>query len=198
MKKPNLAKLVDSMMASSPNPVSIISEKSGQEPKGSPKTTAPNMADKLEFYRQKVSGTNIDTRTLLSTDYFNAFNSIVMVLDMLPDAPELLEEIEQWHFVDYVEHFKTSDLDFAALAIEAYPFAPEELRLAFEKKVSAIRQILEELPAILRPLIEHGEKGVFAEKTKTIAAQLRTLMEEGNGIVHGSSAAVQADVDKLF
>ena len=63
-------------------------------------------------------GTNIDPRSLLSTDYFNTFNSVVMVLDLLPDAPDLLEEVEQWQFYDYIGHFQRSGLDFAQLAIE--------------------------------------------------------------------------------
>ena len=54
-----------------------------------------SQADKLEEYRRKVADTNIDSRSLLSTDYFNTFNSVVMVLDVLPDAPELLEEIAE-------------------------------------------------------------------------------------------------------
>ena len=78
------------------------------------------MSDKLEEYREKVIGTNIDQKSLLSTDYFNTFNSVAMLFDMLPDVPELLEEVEQWQFYDYVDHFKASGLDFAPLAIEAY------------------------------------------------------------------------------
>jgi len=198
MKKPNLAKLADFIMASRSKLNSVTPQNSEQQTDRSKAVIVTPMIEKLEFYRQKVVGTNIDGRSLLSTDYFNAFNSVVMVLDILPDAPDLLEEIEQWRFVDYVEHFKTSDLDFADLAIEAYPFAPTELRLAFEEKVNAIRTILEGLVSTLRPLIQQGHKDIFKEKAKSIAAQLRTLMEEGNGIVHGSSAAAQADIDKLF
>ncbi|MFA4995092.1 MAG: hypothetical protein WC521_07315 [Bdellovibrionales bacterium] len=155
-------------------------------------------ADKLEEYRRRVADTNIDSRSLLSTDYFNTFNSVVMVLDMLPDSPELLEEIEQWRFVDYIQHFKSSGLDFAELAIEVYPFSPPELREAFERKADGIRIVIEELPHTLRRLLNAGEKGAFSDICRTMATQLRLLMEEGNSIVHGNQASTQADIDKLF
>ena len=32
------------------------------------------MSDKFEEYRKKVAGTNIDARSLLSTDYFTQHN----------------------------------------------------------------------------------------------------------------------------
>jgi hypothetical protein len=154
--------------------------------------------DKLEEYRRKVADTNIDSRSLLSTDYFNTFNSVVMILDVLPDVPEMLEEIEQWKFCNYTEHFRTSGLSFANLAIEVYPFSPPELREAFERKAEGIRAIIEELPRTLRRLLNTGESGAFADISRTMATQLRLMMEEGNSIVHGSGASTQADIDKLF
>ncbi|MFA5040493.1 MAG: hypothetical protein WC464_02525 [Bdellovibrionales bacterium] len=154
---------------------------------------------KREEFRKKVEGTNIDNRSLLSTDYFNSFNSVIMMLDMLPDTPELLEDIEQWRFIGYVDHFKSSSLDFASLAAEAYPYSPPELREAFELKVQAIRVVMEEVTSTLRRLISAAEENVFANIAHTAAARLRTMVEEGNAIVHGSSGApTQAEIDKMF
>ncbi len=169
-------------------------------PTAAPKSRAypPPPADKQEEYRKRVVGTNIDTRSLLSTDYFNSFNSVVMMLDMLPDAPELLEEIEQWHFIDYIEHFRSSGLDFASLAIEAYAFSPPELRESLESKTNAIRIVIEDTTHTLRTLLAADEKDVFSNIARTSAAQLRTMIEEGNGIVHGTATPSQSEIDKLF
>jgi|GEM_PF-1273420 hypothetical protein len=155
-------------------------------------------AEKLEEYRQRIVDTNIDARSFLSTDYLNAFNSIVMLLDMLPDAPELVEEVENWRFLDYAQHFKASGLSFADLAIEVYPFAPPDLREALERKANGIRIIIEELARMLRRLLDAGEKEAFSNIACTMAAQMRVMMEEGNGIIHGGNATAQADIDKLF
>jgi hypothetical protein len=196
MKKPRLAHLVNSLKAATSKPASILSMlrflrfNNFSSPSPSP--------DKLEEYRRKVADTNIDPRSFLSTDYFNMFNSVVMVLDMLPDAPELLEEIEHWQFLGYVEHFKISGLGFADLAIEGYPLAPPELRETFERKVNSIRVIIEELARTLRRLLDAGENETFSITARLAATQLRAMMQEGNSIVHGSSAIAQTDIDKMF
>jgi hypothetical protein len=156
------------------------------------------VTDKLEEYRQKVAGTNIDQRSLLSTDYFNTFNSIIMVLEILPDSPELLDEVEQWKFYNYTEHFKASGLDFADLAIAAYPYSPPELREAFERKANCMRIFLEDAVHMLRRLYDAGEIETFAKVAHIVASLFREMMEEGNAIVHGSSTSSQADIDKMF
>ncbi len=156
------------------------------------------MTDKIEEYRQKVAGTNIDPKSLLSTDYFNTFNSVVMVLDMVADMPELMEEIEQWQFLDYREHFHASGLDFAKLAIEVYDYAPIELRQALEEKSIVMKDMVEESGRVLRRHLDAGEMNIFAEKAHMAAEQLRTMMEEGNGIIHGDNKSSQSDIDTMF
>ena len=49
-----------------------------------------------EEYRARLQGTTIDPNTFLSTDYFNLFNEVIMLFGMLPDMPDMLEEIDLW------------------------------------------------------------------------------------------------------
>ena len=58
--------------------------------------TANREPDDGEFLalQQRVKGSNIDETTLLATDYLNHFNEIVMLLEMVPDMPEMLEEVK--------------------------------------------------------------------------------------------------------
>jgi len=53
------------------------------------------MAAYLDF-RGRVRGANIDERTLQTTDYVNHFSGVIMLLEIVPDAPECLEEAVQW------------------------------------------------------------------------------------------------------
>jgi hypothetical protein len=46
-------------------------------------------------YQEKVRDTNINEQTLLATDYLNHFNEIVMLLEMVPDMPEMLEDAKE-------------------------------------------------------------------------------------------------------
>ena len=42
--------------------------------------------------QEKVRDSNIDETTLLATDYLNHFNEIVMLLEMVPEMPEMLDD----------------------------------------------------------------------------------------------------------
>ena len=38
----------------------------------------------------KTEGTTINSQTLLATDYLNHFNEVVMLLEMIPDMPDMM------------------------------------------------------------------------------------------------------------
>lgn len=198
MEKSALAKFIDSVISVTRRPASAMVEKPFPRLEVSSPMPLVPMSKELDDFRAKIEGTNIDSRSFLSTDYFNVFNSVVMIVDMLPDCPEMLDDVEQWAFVDYEGHFRSSGLDFADLAIEGYALSPKVLRLAFDQKVEDIRLAIETVRANLRGLADAGEKEAFFLEAREAAARLRVLMEEGNAIVHGRGAVGQEDVDKLF
>jgi len=157
------------------------------------------MSDLLEAYRARVAGTNIDPRSLLSTDYFNHFNTVIMLLGMLADVPELLDEIDAWEFMDYAQHFRDSGLDFAPLAIEAYAHAPANLRAQFERKVEEMRIFVEVSRLGLRRLLDAGDKDRFADMAARVSRELQHMVDAGGAIVHGNEASLdQGAIDKLF
>src|SRR5260221_9113702 len=108
-------------------------------------------------YRSRIAGTTIDGTTLLSTDYFNTFNEVIMLLGMLPEMPEMIEEIDAWRFRTYEEHFGDSHLPFAVLAIEAYAHVPSAIRDRFEQTIAQMRDTVDEARGILGPLAGQGE-----------------------------------------
>ena len=62
-----------------------------------------------EHLRAHTDGTNVNAKTLLATDYLNTYNEVVMLLEMLPDAPnELVTDLECWRAKSYREHFQSS------------------------------------------------------------------------------------------
>ncbi len=157
------------------------------------------MINAFDEYQLKVAGTNIDPRSLLSTDYFNTFNSVIMLFDMLPESPELLEEAERWQFYDYVEHFKISGLDFADLAIAAYAYVPPPMLQAFEVKINDMRLCAEKSIRELRRLHDAGETQAFTECVQSSGARLRSMMDEAGCIIHGSAAMLdQSTIDDMF
>lgn len=150
-------------------------------------------------YAGQVVGTTIDPRTLLSTDYFNAFNEVIMLIDMMADMPEVLEDIRAWKFRSYQEHFQESGLSFGPLAIEAYLHSPAETRKKFDALIDVIRQTIEEAASKLAV----PDSSNSADKIKFMATgyarHLHALIETGSGIVHGAEMKLdQLGIDKIF
>jgi hypothetical protein len=149
--------------------------------------------------QHRVAGTTIDRGTLLSTDYFNSFNEIIMLLGMIPDMPEMLEEVQAWRFRSYEEHFRESGLPFAALAIEAYAHVPAEIRAGFEQNIRTMLATIEEARQSLPPLAEQAELDRLKLSAFDYSMRLQSLVDAGSAIVHGAAGASTQDaIDALF
>ena len=157
------------------------------------------MSERLDQYREKIVGTNIDPRSFLSTDYFNHFSTVIMLLGMLPDMPEMLDEIDAWEFITYKQHFQASGLDFAPLAIELYDHIPAKTREQFERKAEELRTFIEVSRIGLRSLLERGDKDRFNDMCMRVSREMQGMVDAGGAIVHGSEASLdQSNIDKLF
>lgn len=160
---------------------------------------ARRMTGPLERIRNEIQGTNIDPRSLLSTDYFNHFNEVIMLLNMLPDMPDMLDDIDKWEFKTYREHFRDSSLGFGPLAIEAYDYAPQNLRDRFDKIVVEMSMLVVETRVRLRHLLESGEMEKFADMARLNSMQLQGMVDDGGAVVHGFEGALdQREIDKMF
>jgi hypothetical protein len=151
-------------------------------------------------YRTRVAGTTIDESTLLSTDYFNNFNEVIMLLGMLPEMPEMIEDIDAWRFRTYEEHFGDSGLPFAALAIEAYAHVRPAVRERFEQTIAQMRDIVDEARGILGPLADNAELDRFKLSALAYSMRLQGLVDTGSAIVHGGADQIsdQSAIDALF
>lgn len=150
-------------------------------------------------YQELVAGTTIDPRSLLSTDYFNHFNEVIILLSMLPDMPEMLDEIDQWKFHDYRQHFAESGLTFAPLAITLYDQAPADVRSSFEKLAEQMRALIVESRVTLRHSLENGDMPGFAENARLASMQLQGIVDAGGAIVHGHQGSLdQSAIDNMF
>ncbi|MDD3288459.1 MAG: hypothetical protein PHX43_05580 [Alphaproteobacteria bacterium] len=157
------------------------------------------MVDAIEEYSERVSGTNIDPRSLLCTDYFNHFNEVIMLLNMLPDMPEMLDEIDKWDFRTYREHFSKSGLGFSKLAIECFEAAPVNLRERLEKLTVQMSMLVVETRVRLRQLLESGEMDKFKDMAILHSMQLQGMVDDGGAVIHGYDASLdQSGIDKLF
>lgn len=143
----------------------------------------------IDHYRRLAQDTTIDSKTLLSTDYFNHFNEVIMLLSMLGDMPEMLDDIRAWRPKTYAEHFEQSGLGFAALAIEAYDHVPADFRAAFDQTIGELDTTIAEAVEALNALTDDPE--IFAFTAQSYWQRLQILVDQGSAIVHGSIAGSQ-------
>lgn len=154
----------------------------------------------FEDYRQRVQGTNISAQTLLATDYLNHFNEIVMLLDMLPDMPDMIDECKMWQPKSYKDHFTDSSFRDKQLAVEAYDRVPSVYRRPFEETIGQLNQLITEGVDSIDVEIAGGA-GVeqLQESCRKLARAAQALMDCASSIIHGSNRAMaQAEIDGLL
>ncbi len=155
--------------------------------------------ESLEHLRKEVKGTNINEQTLLATDYLNHLNEPIMLLEMVADAPELLEELAAWRPKSYVEHFADSSIHDKDLAIRAYAVAPEMYRCPFDKTVgSASRCICAAIEA-LTTLSQQGRTEEMRTITSEVIKILNELVDRASSIIHGKVTTLgQTQIDQIM
>jgi hypothetical protein len=155
---------------------------------------------RYEEYRAKVVGTNISAQTLLATDYLNHFNEIVMLLDMLPDMPDMIDECKVWAPKTYVEHFTASTVADRELAVEVYDHVPYRFRRPFEETIGQLNMLIIGGINRLDSDIADGVDPLILKETCTaISRASQALMDCASAIIHGSQRAMaQAEIDGLL
>lgn len=163
----------------------------------------------------KLAAANINPDSFLATDYLNHFNEIVMLLEMVPDMPELAEDCADWAPKSYPKHFEDSGFQAKTLAIEAYHMAPKVVRSVFDRICRELDTlILSTLNGLAS--VNAAERGVSPDAQRLIRGRVEMIQEmlmKLNKVIHGQidrpkepvvpdhpeeSAQTQEDIDKLF
>lgn len=154
--------------------------------------------------REALVAANINPSTFLATDYLNHFNEVIMLLDMLPDMPDMIDEVLAWHPKTYTRHFADSGFAGKALAIRAFDAAPERIRKRFDHVVAEIDCLLIETLARLDIARQANQDLSLIVGEATIA--LHPLIETASSVINGTDTPAvehhmddaQSAVDALF
>ncbi len=150
-------------------------------------------------WQRKVEGTNISTTTLLATDYLNHFNEIIMLLDMVPDMPDMLEECHAWEPLGYQDHFRQSGFRDKELAIAAYDHVPPRYREPFEETIAQLNDVVAASLAQMQTAFDNGDNDGVAAKAKAASRVLQRLLEVASANIHGSEITMnQGEIDLLL
>jgi len=147
----------------------------------------------------RLAGTNIDETTFLATDYLNHFNEIVMLLDMVPDMPDIFEEASAWRPKDYCDHFRDSAFSDKDLAIAAYEAAPPIHRGPFDETIARMNDaIMSTLDRIEAAIADGDEQTVRRLATET-SRSVQKLIDVASAIIHGTTTTMEQDaIDALL
>jgi hypothetical protein len=157
-----------------------------------------NVATELEWWDPDVlAAANIVPATGLATDYLNVFNEAMMLFGLLPDMPDMLEDLKAWEPLTYEQHFARSGFQAKDLAILAYQNADPSIKEPFDALSTETCDLLQ--AAIIeaeRMILTNEDLADFVGET-TFAVQSSIMMLDG--MVHGGHAGgAQDDIDALF
>jgi len=149
-------------------------------------------SDSFKFrrtYRKLVENTTINSTTFLSTDYLNHFNELVMMLDLVPDMPEMFEEAQEWQPKTYVEHFQVSVFTHKDLAIAAYDHVLDEDREALEFTVDLMNRTVERAFNAIPAAIASGDPDALRALCTAFSQRLQAMIDRCSGIINGVEGA---------
>lgn len=145
-----------------------------------------------------VQGTNINSRTLLATDYLNHFNEIIMLVDMISDMPECIEDVAAWAPKSYQDHFRDSGFSGKELAVEAYDYVPAIYLEPFERIISQLNMLILQVAGRLTQAAANNDEAEIVA-TALFGPELRLLVEKAGGVINGDAVGHdQADIDAVL
>ena len=164
------------------------------------KTT--NRIDALTFfdrYKSKVEGRNINSQTLLATDYINHFIEVHMLMNMLPTMPVCINDIRAWVPKSYQEHFKDSVFAEKDLAIEAYEHSPDEYRLPFEDVVTHMNDHILRTVSRIEPQLANENLGALQKIVDNYTPKMLEMIDKCSSIINGAKHLTHQDsIDHYF
>jgi hypothetical protein len=155
-------------------------------------TTPPPGSGETLLDPEALARANINPRTRLATDYLNHFNEVVMLLELLPGAPEFADDILAWRPLSYHDYFVTSHFKDRELALIAYEAAEPCARQCLEELTETMNGML---LAALDKLRTASPDGAAALGTE-VAAALKPVVARAGSVINAQQAVIEvADED---
>lgn len=137
-----------------------------------------------EHYRSHLDGTNINTTSMLTTDYLNHFSGVLMLIEMLPADLEIAEDVLEWSPLSYEEHFEVTGFRDKELAVKAYEHAPYDVRVAFDGVIDQLNGTLVDLLDGIKTSMENKKTAELVEFCERVTPEVRDLIAKAADIVN--------------
>ena len=140
----------------------------------------------------------------LANDYLNLFNEIVMLVEQLPDVPDLIEDIMAWRPKSYLDYFQSSILPGRESALDSYNNLDRRFRRTFEAVVEELdRRATGSVAVVRRKFKSQDDAGEsLAVVCERAGANIREVLDKATMLVnHGTITtydAVQERADTIM
>ncbi len=131
----------------------------------------------------------------LANDYLNIFNEIVMMIDLLPEMPDLAGHIGAWSPVTYRAYFRASTLAGRESALVAYEGLEPSFRKTFERCAADLSRAARAACATILDLVGRDDGGADSALIQSCAEQadrLRARLERMTDMVNDGPARERA------
>lgn len=144
-----------------------------------------------------LSAANIVPATGLATDYLNVFNEAIMLFGLLPEMPDMIDELRAWQSLTYEQHFVRTGFVAAELAILAYQNADPSIKLPFDALSQATGEMVTSAVKRAGELLENPT--ALSDFVKATNFKLQSAIEGMDSLIHGGQmGGAQDDIDALF
>lgn len=146
------------------------------------------------FSPDALAAANINPSSFLATDYLNHFNEVVMLMEMVPDMPDMAEDVMAWEPCSYTEHFEQSVFADKALAIEAYQAAPANTKARFDAVIADLDSQIVDIQILLSGVDTNAsmDPALADRLMMAIVNELRPAIDRASGIINAVDDAAQA------
>ncbi len=114
-----------------------------------------------------------------------------MMIDLVPDMPEMLEEAKEWRPKTYEEHFRDSSFTHKDLAIAAYDNVLDADRAALEMTVERMNTIIALSVKMLDSALATGDMDRARELCSSASRNLQGMIDRCSGIINGVEGAAE-------
>lgn len=141
----------------------------------------------------------------LANDYLNQFNEVVMLIEQLPEMPELIDDLLAWRPTSYKDYFDRSILPGRHSALDAYAQLDKGFRQTFEAIVADLDCLATGAVALIRRHLHKkgpSDPAALAELCAKAGTVMRNVLERAVITVNHGVAEVgenaQRRADRLL
>lgn len=147
--------------------------------------------DQQDALMERLQDSNINTDTLLTTDYLNHFSAMFMLLEMLPVDPlAFAVDILTWEPKTYAEHMTESGFRESKLAIICYEHSDPQVKQAFDKIIGQLEDQTQLVIERLTAALDHERFDQIQQLCDDAVPQMRQLVEHAASIVNGDKELI--------